>query len=164
MKLTRTSFRVTLTALVLGIGSVALSVPASASTSVPTSHIVVSGGMVRAGSSAARQSPAVANYSSCRSITYRGNAGYISVQESSNHTVAWGITMTPYYLSQGTWNVSTYLNGHKTSSGFNRYVPGTYTPHGSIPNVRAGQTFHVSAKVVNQYGTFVNVPNDCTTT
>jgi hypothetical protein len=97
----------------------------------------------------------------CTRIEYVGNAGYIAVQER-NHRLQWGIVMVPYYLSVGKWNVSTYLSGRKTSSGFNRTVTGPYTPHGSL-SVPGGKVFHVQARLVNRYGTFVNVPNACTT-
>ena len=116
--------------------------------------------MVRSGSQATLSSPSAA-YPSCHAITYRGNAGYISVQEKNNH-LAWGITMTPYKYSVGRWNVSTYLSGKKTTSGFNRTVTVGYTPHGSL-KVPSGKVFHVQAKVVGPYGTFVNVPNACRT-
>jgi hypothetical protein len=118
------------------------------------------GGMIRLANGIAVGLEA-ARTPSCDRITYRGNAGYISVQER-NHGLQWGITMTPFKYSVGSWHVSTYLNGKKTSSGFNRTVKHAYKPHGDL-QVRAGKTFHVQAKVVNKYGTFVNVPNACHT-
>ena len=141
----------------------------SASASVITRSplvAVVSGGMVRLGSGAAsRAAPAMPAkvLPKCSRIEYRGNAGYIAVQENKNHALQWGIVMTPYKYSVGSWHVSTYLSGRKTSSGFNRTVKTSYTPHGSLRNVPSRRVFHVMAKVVNKYGTFVNVPNACST-
>jgi hypothetical protein len=116
--------------------------------------------MVRAGSQGKSATPGAPD-ASCHSVTYRGNAGYISVQEKKNR-LQWGITMTPLGYSVGKWNVSTYLSGKKTSSGFNRTMDSPYIPHGSL-DVRSGKVFHVQAKVVGKYGTFVNVPNACRT-
>jgi hypothetical protein len=98
---------------------------------------------------------------SCAHITYRGNAGYIAVQER-NHRLQWGIVMTPPKLSIGRWDVNTYLSGRKTTSGFHRTVTAPYIPHGSLA-VPAGKIFHVQAKVVGPNGTFVNLPNACRT-
>jgi hypothetical protein len=130
----------------------------------PDATTTVPGGMVHASSGAvpgpASAGPAAA-YPRCTHIVYTGNAGFIAVQES-NHRLQWGITMTPLTYSVGTWNVSTYLSGSKTSSGFNRTVTTGYIPHGSL-SVPANKVFHVSAKVVGPNGTFVNVPNACLT-
>lgn len=70
--------------------------------------------------------------------------------------------MTPFKYSIGRWNVSTYLSGKKTTSGFNRTVTVGYRPHGSL-KVPSGKVFHVQAKVVGPDGTFVNAPNACRT-
>jgi hypothetical protein len=69
--------------------------------------------------------------------------------------------MTPLKYSIGKWDADTYLSGRKTSSGFHRTVKVGY-PHGSLA-VPANKVFHVSAKVVGQYGTITNVPNACRT-
>jgi hypothetical protein len=143
----------------LGAASLAPSALASETSARPS--VVESGGMVRAGSSVNLPAAATASYPSCHSITYRGNAGYIAVQEK-NHRLSWGIRMTPLKYSIGKWNVSTYLSGKKTSSGFNRTVKVGYVPHGSL-TVPGNKIFHVQAKVVGPYGTFVNVPNACRT-
>jgi hypothetical protein len=141
-------------AMMLGTTSLA---PSSASAS--TSNVAVqSGGMVRAGSQVKSPSLPAAN-PSCHSVTYRGNAGYISVQESNNR-LQWGITMTPLSYSIGTWSVSTYLSGKKTSSGFNRTVTTPYIPHSSLA-VPSGKIFQVQAKVVGPNGTFVTIPHAC---
>jgi hypothetical protein len=130
---------------------------------------LVSGGMVEAGSDEHRNridelraKPVPSALPSCRSITYRGSSGYISVQTNSSSLVAWGITMTPPSLAVGRWDVDTWLNGRKTSSGFHRTLTGPYIPHGSI-QARRGQTFVVTATLVSANGrTYVNVPNACT--
>jgi len=143
------------------LGTASLAPAALASQASPAPTVVESGGMVRPGSSVNLPAAAAASYPSCHSITYRGNAGYISVQEK-NHRLQWGITMTPLKYSVGKWSVSTYLSGKKTTSGFNRTVKVGYIPHGSL-SVPGNKIFHVSAKVVGPYGTFVNVPNACRT-
>jgi hypothetical protein len=120
-----------------------VSSPASASTA---KVVVQSGGMVRAGSQVRSSSSPAAN-PSCHSITYRGNAGYISVQESNNR-LQWGITMTPLSYSIGTWNVSTYLSGKKTSSGFNRTVATPYipAPSGGVSRARCGKLHPIPSR------------------
>jgi hypothetical protein len=71
--------------------------------------------------------------------------------------------MTPLSDSIGTWSVSTYLSGRKTTSGFNKTVPPPgYIPHGRL-SVPSGRVFTVSAKVTGPNGTFVNLPNACQT-
>jgi hypothetical protein len=145
-------------AILLGIAPLTSS--ASAASAPAVKAIVQPGGMVRSGSPTKLPSLSAA-YPSCHAVTYRGNAGYISVQEKNN-VLAWGITMTPFKYSIGRWNVSTYLSGKKTTSGFNRTVTVGYRPHGSL-KVPSGKVFHVQAKVVGPYGTFVNVPNACRT-
>ena len=146
-----------LTTILVGVMSAA---PA-AYASNPTGTTVQDGGMVPADSAVAQATTPAASYPSCHSITYRGNAGYISVQEN-NGRLQWGITMTPLSYSIGTWHVSTYLSGKKTSSGFNRTVTTPYIPHGSL-SVPGGKVFTVQAQVTGPNGTFVNVPNACRT-
>lgn len=142
------------------IASTAGILPASAS----TANDQVPGGMTRI-TSAVVQSPgsylAKKANPSCSRIEYKGNAGYIAVQEK-NHRLQWGIVMTPLKYSIGKWAVDTYLSGKKTTSGFHRTVTKGYIPHGSLA-VPANKVFHVQAKVVGPNGTFVNVPNACRT-
>jgi hypothetical protein len=145
---------------VLPAAIIVMSFGASSASASTAQAIVQSGGMVWASSRVASSS-VPASTPSCHSVTYRGNAGYVSVQERSNR-LQWGITMTPLKYSVGRWNVSTYLSGKKTSSGFNRTVTSPYIPHGSL-TVPSGKIFHVQAKVVGKYGTFVSVPNACRT-
>jgi hypothetical protein len=123
--------------------------------------VVLTGGMVRQGVQSAVA--ASVSYPSCSRLEYHGSAGHIDVQENKKQYLQWGIVMTPYKYSVGSWHVSTYLSGRKTTSGFNKIVKKPYTPHGSLSNVRSGKIFHVEAEVVNQYGTFENVPNACRT-
>jgi hypothetical protein len=133
----------------------------TASASEVAGTAVTPGGMVRAGSTAARLEAPAASNPSCSSVTFRGTSGYISVQES-NGRLQWGITMTPLSLSIGTWSVSTYLSGQQTTSGFNRTVTTPYIPHGSL-SVPSGKVFTVSALVNGPNGIYQNAPNACTT-
>ena len=122
------------------------------------SSVTASGGMTEAGTTSQLEPYALP---SCASVTYTGPDGYISVQTSPSKVVAWGITMTPPSKSIGAWNVSTYLNDRKTSSGFNRTTTGPYIPHGSI-QARSGEVFRVEATVAATDGrTYHNVPNAC---
>jgi hypothetical protein len=146
----------------LSVLSMAGSPAASASVASGSPGVtVLPGGMARAAAAATVRDAAAKARPRCARVEYKGNAGYIAVQER-NHRLQWGIVMTPRKYSVGKWNVSTYLNGKKTSSGFNRTTTSTYIPHGSL-SVPANRVFHVQAKVVTRYGTFVNVPNACTT-
>ena len=148
------------TTITAAIASVAGILPAAAS----TSGNQVPGGMIRITGTAAQSPasyPAAKAYPGCGRIEYRGNAGYIAVQER-NHRLQWGIVMTPLKYSIGKWDVDTYLSGRKTTSGFHRRVTTGYIPHGSLA-VPANKIFHVQARVVGPYGTFVNVPNACRT-
>ena len=154
-----------LLAVGLAIGALLASGPASASATAASRAgvVVLRGGMVRLSESAPDAVVRPANARpTCAHVEYHGSAGYIAVQEK-NHRLQWGIVMVPYKYSVGSWHVSTYLSGKKTTSGFNRTVKTAYTPHGSL-SVPPRKVFHVTAKVVNKYGTFVNVPNACTTT
>jgi hypothetical protein len=153
--------------LVTALSVLSMAGPPAASASVASGSpgvTVLPGGMARAGGGAAagtvRDATAKAR-PRCTRVEYKGNAGYIAVQER-NHRLQWGIVMTPRKYSIGKWNVSTYLSGRKTSSGFNRTTTSIYIPHGSL-SVPANKVFHVQAKVVTRFGTFVNVPNACTT-
>ncbi len=94
--------------------------PASAAmvSGSPHATATVPGGMVRASSGTVRgpasAGPAAA-HPRCAHIVYRGNAGYIAVQEK-NHRLQWGIRMTPLKYSIGKWNVSTYLSVRSSAS------------------------------------------------
>ncbi|KAA2261989.1 hypothetical protein F0L68_14945 [Solihabitans fulvus] len=136
---------------------VGMSAPALAANAEETT--VVQGGMTDA-PVAAQAEVAPEALPSCAHITYPGNAGYIAVQTSPNKVVAWGIQMQPPSRSAGRWDVDTYLNNHKTTSGFHRTV-GVYVPHGSI-QARSGQVFRVDATLVSVDGnTYHSVPNNC---
>lgn len=101
---------------------------------------------------------------SCRSITHPGSAGKIDVQTtdtSDGPVVAWGITMYDMKESIGQWDVDTYLNGKKTTSGFHRTTTTPYIPHGSVL-ARSGQRFNVRATLLSASGHFyTDVPNEC---
>jgi hypothetical protein len=140
----------------------------AASASVVSSSrnvIVWPGGMVRTSNSVvparAADTSAKTLLPSCSRIEYVGNSGFIAVQER-NHKLQWGIVMTPLTYSIGKWNVSTYLSGKKTTSGFYRTVTIGYIPHGSL-SVPPNKVFHVRAEVVGPDGTFFNAPNACRT-
>jgi hypothetical protein len=146
------------------LAGAALLAPSASASEADRTTITLNGGMVRAGSGVAQQEKAIAaaeNVPPCASITFVGNSGAISVQQNSGR-LQWGITMTPLSLSIGTWQVSTYLSGQKTSSGFNKTVTSPYIPHGSL-SVPPGKIFTVSATVTGPGGTFVNAPNACRT-
>jgi hypothetical protein len=140
---------------------------AASASVVSTSHhvIVWPDGMVRTNDgvvpATVADTSAKALLPSCSRIEYVGNSGYIAVQER-NHRLQWGIVMTPLTYSIGKWNVSTYLSGKKTTSGFNRTVTRGYVPHGSL-SVPPNKVFHVQAEVVGPDGTFLNAPNACRT-
>lgn len=92
--------------VIMLLAGVGLAAPAAAAAEVAGTPVVLGGGLVRAGSAAAQESIPAAGHPSCGSITYAGDAGYISVQER-NGRLQWGITMTPLSYSIGTWSVST---------------------------------------------------------
>ena len=107
---------------------------------------------------------AQADRPSCRSISYPGTSGRIDVQTSDTDqgpVVSWAITMYDEGESVGRWDVDTYLNGKKTSSGFHRNTSTPYVPHGSIL-ARAGQRFNVEATLLSASGrSYHNVTNEC---
>lgn len=137
------------------------------------SPTIVSGGMVAGGSPAPKAQPlttdapaAAASLPSCSYIRYNGPHGYIDVQTTfayPTYRVAWGVTMAPYNLSRGRWDVDTYLSGKKTTSGFHQTTITDYTPHGNVPGARVGQTFKVVAKLVSAVNgrTYYSVTNEC---
>lgn len=151
-------------ALVPGIVAMALGLHTSPASASPANNSVAAGGMTRLSGSIV-QTPEIGSgpdaQPSCANVTYPGDSGHIAVQERNNR-LQWGIVMTPPSNSVGKWDVDTYLNGQKTTSGFHRDAPNGYLPHGSLA-VPSNQVFHVQAKVVGPSGTFVNMPNGCRT-
>jgi hypothetical protein len=81
---------------------------------------VLPGGMVRVANgrtTGAVQETAAHKYPSCSPrIEYKGNAGHLDVQEK-DHSLQWGIVMTPYKYSQG--------NARLTAAGRAAQVRGT---------------------------------------
>lgn len=113
------------------------------------------------GGSLVTTSEAEQERNSCRSIVFQGNAGEIAVQTSDGPTVAWGINMYDPNESGGRWDIDTYINGRKTSSGIHRTEPAPYTPHGSIL-AESGQRFEVRGTLASQSGRYYHtVPNEC---
>lgn len=139
--------------------------PASLERSTSVAAVTASsGGMQTAPSQSNLEAPSVQEQAappSCRSIEYRGNSGKISVQTNNAHRIQWGITMYDSQDSVGRWDVDTYLNGRKTTSGFHRTTTGPYIPHGSL-DARQGQRFHVEAHLQSANGeTHHSVTNEC---
>jgi len=60
---------------------------------------------------------------SCRSVTYRGDAGYVSVQTHTNGTVAWGIYMHNPADNYGPWYWFVSIDGKKHASAAQLYPP-----------------------------------------
>lgn len=141
--------------LLAAVVLVLLTVPAAASAQA---EAFLSIGGSPAGRSAQTGGP------SCRSITYRGTAGQIDIQTtdtSEGPVVAWGITMYDRNESRGRWDVDTYLNGRRTTSGFHRTTTTPYVPHGSV-RARSGQRFNIVASLVSASGrSYRSVPNQC---
>lgn len=121
-----------------------------------TINVIPLGGPAVQGAEAARPS--------CHAIEYPGNAGVISVQTTATSRgprLAWGIKMYDPKESTGRWDVDTYLNGEKTTSGFHRTTTGPYLPHGSL-QARSGQRFEVRGTLVSASGNeYHTVPNEC---
>ena len=79
-----------------------------------------------------------------------GPDGVVTVQ-TIRRNITWGVRMNPSSKSIGQWVLGTYLDGKKTSSGFNRaVVDGPYQPHGTVPGtrVRPGQVFTVRGAII----------------
>lgn len=128
-----------------------------------TSTTVAQGGMVPGPATGARDTRPDAALPSCKAITYPGNGGKITVQTSPSRTVAWGVNMYNPADSAGKWDIDTFQNGKKTTSGFHR-VTGAYIPHGALnpKEARRGARFHVEATLAAADGkVFHSVPNDC---
>jgi len=160
----------------LGVLSVVLSLfvlTACSTTPVPElakpepTNVVSAGGMVRAGKdfdaeaflSAPPSLSSQAILPSCRSITYRGNSGTISVQTSSAGTVAWGIYMNLFTENPGRWTVSIFVNGRKVDGKVQFYAP-----HGSVSprDAKRGGTFSVASVHTSLAGiTYYSVQNAC---
>jgi hypothetical protein len=104
---------------------------------------------------------------SCRSVTFYGNSGHISVQENNNHALQWGITMTPSFLSVGKWNVDVYLSGKKINNVQKNVLALGYVVHASQLNVPSGKVFSISATVTRNLiiviQTASSVRNACVT-
>lgn len=136
---------------------------AVAGASVP---VTSSGGMVKvssqrlSGSTLARVTPTASTAStvSCRHHTFVGNAGYIAVQTSKRGYVAWGIYMYAPQNKWGHWEVNVYVGSRRVD-----HKSQNYEPHGSVSprDAKKGRTFHITATMTNENGTFVNVPNAC---
>ncbi len=128
--------------------------------------VLVHAGPVGAGGVVEQSSTMVAQTDrpSCRSISYPGSSGRIDVQTSDTErgpVVSWAITMYDEGESVGRWDVDTYLNGRKTTSGFHRNTSTPYVPHGSIL-ARSGQRFNVEATLLSASGrSYHNVTNEC---
>ncbi|QXJ23083.1 hypothetical protein AGRA3207_004198 [Actinomadura graeca] len=96
---------------------------------------------------------------SCRSITFTGNAGRISVQTSPGGSVAWGIYMHDPSENAGPWVVDVYVGNrrvdHKTQN---------YPPHGSVAprDAKSGRIFTIKATHTDLKGRVSHeVPNGC---
>lgn len=75
---------------------------------------------------------------SCFEHRSPGPDGTITVQTTSR-SIAWGVSMSPPSKSVGVWKLSTYVDGKRTSSGFNRVIPDRpYIPHGTVPASEVG--------------------------
>jgi hypothetical protein len=102
-----------------------------------------------------------ASLPSCRSITYRGSAGYLAVQTSPSGSVAWGGGLDNKADEVGFYVISVLVNGHR-EDGKNAHYP--YFPHGSLPPSKApsGATFVLQVDLQSDSGHhYVNVPNAC---
>jgi len=118
------------------------------------------GGMIR-GSSYTLRGRVVATTAStpsCRSITYPGSAGKISVQTSSNGYVTWGIYMNDTWNRWGSWTVDVFVGKRRVD-----HKSQDYEPHGTVnpKDAKSGSTFHITATMSNLFGTFSNMPNEC---
>lgn len=85
------------------------------------------------------------------------------MQTSSSGVVAWGINMFNPANSAGKWDIDTFVNGRKTTSGFHR-TTGVYIPHGAVNarEARRGARFEVRGTLVGANGTsYTAVPNVC---
>ena len=153
-------------AAVASSGSLLAAGQASASAVSPPRGSIVepTGGMVITSGNAATRHTArgvtTAKVPSCRSITYKGNAGAIHVQTSKNGYVAWGIYMYNPKLDAGPWTVDVYVGSRRVD-----HKKQNYAPHGSVnpKDAKKGKTFHISATHhANANGkNYKNVPNEC---
>jgi hypothetical protein len=111
---------------------------------------------------------------SCGFAVFRGNAGDIYVKVDLG-VASWGITMHQMSESIGRWDVDTFGDSRKLTSGFHRTTTTPYVPHGSIQlgldgakiktggMIRPGATFQVKAKLVSATGrTYISISNACT--
>lgn len=101
---------------------------------------------------------------SCRAISYPGVSGRVDVQTFDSEegpVVSWGVTMYDRRESIGRWDVDTFLNGKKTSSGFHRTTVVEYIPHGAVL-ARSGRRFTLEATLLSAEGNpHHSVTNEC---
>lgn len=103
--------------------------------------------------------PQSASLPSCRSITYRGKAGYIAVQTSSSGYVSWGIYLYNKADEPGPWKADVFVNGKRVDGKVQEYAP-----HGSVSPKHAtkGGTFSITASHITPSGRVVgSIPNAC---
>jgi hypothetical protein len=101
---------------------------------------------------------------SCLAITYRGNAGEISVQTNPfSGSIQWGIKMFRESDNYGRWLVDVYV-GTKRFDHKDQW----YNPHGSIPASYAKPGRHIkiladlyALQPNGETAHFFNVPNEC---
>jgi len=97
--------------------------------------------------------------SSCRSAEFRGASGAISVQTSSNGTVAWGISMYDPALNPGPWVVDAFINNRRVD-----HKEQNCQPHGSVSprDAKPTSTFSITATHTDLQGTtHHSVSNSC---
>ena len=102
-----------------------------------------------------------ASLPSCRSITYRGPAGYLAVQTSPSGSVAWGGGLYNKADEAGLYMIDVLVNGQRADRKNKPYV---YFPHGSLPPSLApsGATFVLQVDLQSDSGHhYVNVTNGC---
>ena len=102
-----------------------------------------------------------ASLPSCRSITYRGPAGFLAVQTSPSGAVAWGGELNNKMDEAGVYAINVLVNGHPEDWVNGHYL---YFPHASLPPSKApsGATFVLQVDLQSDSGHhYVNVPNAC---
>jgi hypothetical protein len=102
---------------------------------------------------------------SCHFVEFPWSAGYIAVQENSQHRIQWGVVMTPMTLSIGDWTILVSLNGVEIDSKEKTYAT-PYVPHASYYKnfpVPSGEVFSVTAEVISGGIAYASVPNACKT-
>ena len=71
-----------------------------------------------------------ASLPSCRSITYRGPAGFLAVQTSPSGAVAWGGELNNKMEEAGLYMINVLVNNHPEDRVNGHYL---YFPHASPP-------------------------------